>query len=65
MTRFAAICRKFEAQDLKGLALTLKEVSFIKLFCDAYFLAKIRPKALKALGAEQDHVEEGSEPEQP
>jgi AbiV family abortive infection protein len=46
--RFAEICRQFEANNLKDLAITLKEVSFMKLFCDGYFLAKIGPKAIDA-----------------
>jgi hypothetical protein len=51
--RFAEVCRRFEAKEFECLASTLKEVSFMKLFCDAYFLAKIRPKAIKAIDAER------------
>jgi len=50
--RFADICRGFETEQRDNLKITLKEVSFIKLFCDAYFLAKIRPKALSSLRAD-------------
>ena len=50
------MCRAFEAKEvngvkvtLKDVKVTLKEVSFIKLFCDAYFLHKIQPAAMKKL----------------
>ena len=46
--RFAEICRRFEAKEFEGLAITLKEAAFMKLFCDAYFLTKIRNKAINA-----------------
>jgi len=46
--RFAELCRRFEAKDVEDKKVTLKEVSFIKLFCDAYFLRKVRPRALGA-----------------
>lgn len=59
--RFAEVCRRFEAKEFEGLAITLKEVSFMKLFCDAYFLAKIRPDAIKAIHAER--LEEGADPD--
>ena len=55
--RFADICRGFEANKLEGLKITLKEVTIIKLFSDAYFLAKIRPKTLTALQARMDAEE--------
>jgi hypothetical protein len=46
------ICRRFETKNLEGIVITLKEVSFIKLFCDAYFLRTIGPTALKELPEE-------------
>jgi hypothetical protein len=46
--RFAEICRRFEAKESEGLAITLKEAAFMKLSCDAYFLTKIRNKAINA-----------------
>jgi hypothetical protein len=36
--RFAEIFRRFEAKEFEGLAITLKEAAFMKLFCDAYRL---------------------------
>ena len=33
--RYADLCRTFDTEQLKGVVVTLKEVSFIKLFCDA------------------------------
>ncbi|MET4016066.1 AbiV family abortive infection protein [Bradyrhizobium sp. S3.2.12] len=41
--RYAELCRAFDSDQLTGVVVTLKEVSFIKLFCDAYFLFKHRP----------------------
>ena len=46
--RFTEIAQRFESKNLQGLVITLKEVSFIKLFCDAYFLRTITPAAMKA-----------------
>ena len=62
--RFAEICRGFEKNEPDGLKITLKEVCFIKLFCDAYFLAKIQPKALKAV-QERLEAEESDAPTAP
>jgi AbiV family abortive infection protein len=42
--RYTALIRAFDANDLKSVKITLKEVSFIKLFCDAYILLKLLPK---------------------
>ena len=61
--RYAEMCSGFEKNELEGMKITLKEVSFIKLFCDAYFLAKIQPKALDALQARIES--EGDGPESP
>ncbi|WP_080672272.1 AbiV family abortive infection protein [Bradyrhizobium japonicum] len=41
--RYAELCRAFDRDQLTGVVVTLKEVSFIKLFCDAYFLSKHNP----------------------
>jgi hypothetical protein len=46
--RFADIFRSFESKKLEGINITLKEVAFIKLFCDAYFLRTIRPSAVRS-----------------
>jgi hypothetical protein len=45
---FIEISRRFEAKNLQGLVITLQEVSFIKLFCDAYFLRTVGPAAIGA-----------------
>jgi hypothetical protein len=47
--RFFEIARRFEAKTLQGIVITLKEVSFIKLFCDAYFLRTIGPASIRAM----------------
>ena len=52
--RFAEVCRRFEAKNFDGLQITLKEVAFLKLFCDAYFLAKICAKALSSKDPKSD-----------
>jgi AbiV family abortive infection protein len=59
--RLAEICHCFEADKLKGLVITLKEVAFIKLFCDAYFFAKIRPKAAYAKRLKHEGPPSGSD----
>lgn len=45
--RFVELCRHYEARKFDGLVVSLKEASFIKLFCDAYFLRTVGPAALK------------------
>jgi AbiV family abortive infection protein len=45
--RYAELCRAFDNDQPAGVVITLKEVSFIKLFCDAYFLWKHRPPGAK------------------
>lgn len=44
--QFLKICRAFEMKSPESVTITLKEASFAKLFCDAYFLNKLRPTAL-------------------
>lgn len=39
--RYAALIKAFEEKKLDGVAVTLKEVSFIKLFCDAYYMKQL------------------------
>ncbi len=41
---FIALCRHFDANNFKEANVTLKEVAFMKLFCDSYFLKIICPK---------------------
>lgn len=43
----------FESGDVEQTKVTLKEASFMKLFCDAYFLQKIRPSVEIASPAAQ------------
>ena len=50
---FAALTKAFEAKKFDGVVITLKEVSFVKLFCDAYFLRTVGPTAMKA--SRRDH----------
>ena len=57
--RYAELARAFDEKKLEGVIITLKEVSFIKLFCDAYFLKTHQAKALKEL---DQSVDEGEEP---
>ena len=47
--QFASLCRRFEEKNFEGIVVTLKEASFIKLFCDAYFLTTISPAGLKGM----------------
>jgi AbiV family abortive infection protein len=45
--RYAEICRQFVTGQLGQAKITLKEVSFIKLLCDTYFLRTIQPRAFE------------------
>lgn len=44
--RFVDIARAFEAGATDSVTVTLKEASFAKLFCDAYFMSRFLPVAL-------------------
>jgi hypothetical protein len=48
-SRYIEIFEGFEKKSIDTLRINLAEASFMKLFCDAYFLQKIRPSALRAL----------------
>jgi hypothetical protein len=41
----SGICARFEAKDTNGVVVTLKEAAFMKLFCDTYFLLKMKQKS--------------------
>jgi hypothetical protein len=38
------LCVRFEAKNFDGLVVTLKDATFMKLFCDAYFLRAAKQK---------------------
>ena len=40
----AALCTRFDAKDLDGVVVTLKDATVMKLFCDAYFLRAAKQK---------------------
>src|SRR5262245_8355214 len=46
--RYNEIFEAFERKAVDNLTITLNEASFMKIFCDTYFLHKIRPAALRA-----------------
>jgi AbiV family abortive infection protein len=50
--RYVALITAFETKKFDGATVTLKEVSFIKLFCDAYYINRLQPKRLAELEAE-------------
>src|ERR1019366_7126560 len=41
----AELCARFEAKNLDGVVVNLKDATMMKLFCDAYFLRTARQKA--------------------
>jgi hypothetical protein len=41
---FADLCARFEEKKLDGVVVNLKDATFIKLFCDAYFLRTAKQK---------------------
>lgn len=47
---FIRLARAFETKSLEGIIVTLREASFAKLFCDAYFLNRFRPMAMAKKG---------------
>ena len=46
--QFAAIFDALERKALNEVKITLKETSFMKLFCDSYYLSKIMKPTLTA-----------------
>ncbi|NIA68600.1 AbiV family abortive infection protein [Pelagibius litoralis] len=51
--QYREIFDAYERKAVESATVTLKEVSFMKLFCDAYFLKEVRPTALKSLAEER------------
>jgi AbiV family abortive infection protein len=56
--RVLALCRAFEQEALVREQVTLKDATFSKLFCDAYFLHRVRPNELARRQAEQSAQED-------
>ena len=46
-SKYVELVEHFPRGKAHKLGITLKEASFMKLFCDAYFLKEIRPNILK------------------
>ncbi|HXH51439.1 MAG TPA: AbiV family abortive infection protein [Terriglobia bacterium] len=40
--QFAELCGRFESRNVEGAAVTLKDATFMKLFCDAYFMRQLK-----------------------
>lgn len=53
--KFIGMARAFEAGTPEIVTVTLKEASFAKLFCDAYFMSTFRPAALAKKAARQEN----------
>jgi hypothetical protein len=49
--RFESIFEAFERESPDDAKITLREVSFMKLFCDSFFLAKFMKPALDKAAA--------------
>jgi AbiV family abortive infection protein len=58
---YVSLVEAFAKNRVKGLKITLKEASFMKLFCDAYFLKEIRPLALEQRRGAKTTATEASE----
>jgi hypothetical protein len=56
--QFAELCGRFESKNVEGAVVTLKEATFMKLFCDAYFM-----RQLKHRNARLSHLHEQAPPE--
>lgn len=50
--RLISIAKAFEANKMDEVTVTLKDVSFMKLFCDIYILMKICPRTLERISKE-------------
>jgi len=40
--QFAELCGRFESKNVEGAVVTLKEATFMKRFCDAYFMRQLK-----------------------
>lgn len=52
--RYSQLFQAFEAENPDGLNIGLKEVSFMKVFCEAYFMNRVRPAALNAMATAEN-----------
>jgi hypothetical protein len=50
--RLISIAKAFEVNKMDEVTVTLKDVSFMKIFCDIYILMKICPRALERISKE-------------
>jgi AbiV family abortive infection protein len=50
--RLISIAKAFEVNKMDEVTVTLKDVSFMKIFCDIYILMKICPRALESISKE-------------
>ena len=48
--QFAELCGKFESKNTEGAVVTLKEATFMKLFCDAYFMRQLKQRNARLAG---------------
>ena len=57
---FADLCQRFEAKNIEGAVVTLKKATFMKLFCDAYFLRNAKRKRASGMNTVlEDKSDEG------
>ena len=40
--QFADLCGRFESKNVEGAVVTLTEATFMKVFCDAYFMRQLK-----------------------
>lgn len=52
--RLIRIAKALEVNEMDGVTVTLKDASFMKLFCDIYILMKICPGALERISKEAE-----------
>jgi AbiV family abortive infection protein len=45
--QLADLCDRFGARDVQDAKVTLKEATFMKFFCDSYFMKVVQPKRLQ------------------
>lgn len=58
--QFAELCGRFESKNVEGAVVTLKEATFMKLFCDAYFMRQLKHRNARLRHLQEDPPAESS-----
>jgi hypothetical protein len=61
--KYAELCDRFDSKKVDGVTITLKEASFMKLFCDAYFIRQAQKKHARLAFTEEPHRADDNSPD--